>query len=1122
MKILNRLYIHNWHKIKKQMIPFAMMNFMTGKNTAGKSTIIDALQFIFLGDKSGHYFNRAANEKSVRTLKSYLFSQSGYSDEKLDYVYDRENKTFNTYLLAEFYNQKTKKYFTIGAVFDCYKGLDFNMNYVIFEGGIPDHEFIIESKTLNTSGLKAHFQSFYPKNSWVMTESLGNYKENMLKMFGPIKSNFFKLFQKSVPFSPIMNIKQFLTEYVSDIQEKIEVEYLRDNIRHYKKLERELIKTKKKIKFLEEIEDLYRIFNDLREKEYLEQYIINRSDYEKKEAAIDKNIIVTNDARKAIEVSSNRVAYLDEENKNLYVRERQLIEENSAKNNYWENLQLMLNDAEKEMNSGTHAITKVEQIIGGTIQKWIILLREIESLQSFESLSSMKESLGLLNEAYIDIPWDFNYEILIQVKSSMRKVLEELRYKIHNNNSLINTIKDEEQEIRKQLNFLRKGIHAYPNPKIELLKSLIKKELESKYEKPIDVYVFCELIEISNVKWKDAIEGYLNHQKFYLIVNPEYFTEAIKIYDHVKFEHQIYNIGIVDIEKILEKNPEAVKGSLAEEVLTEHTYARAFANYLLGKVMKVERVEQLRKYSRAITPSCMLYQGYVVRQINPNLYKTPYIGRNSIVIRIQQCEGNLLKIQSDLANLNKSQETWIRLSDREPLSDNDISSLLGDDQNKGYVATGNEFEEREQNYFLVKSKIEKFDSSSIEKYQEELKHLSVQIKKNNDSITSENVNIAVKEEKIKRLGLETAELLTEIDDDKKALQEYHGEEWIQQVGDKEYKALKLKFGTPYKIKDTYIKNNYNTLIEKEKAFQAVVGKRREYMDENKGCSLDLFSKSNDGWKNELCELNNSSLVNYQEEIQDAKKKALQIFQEDFINKLKSNIEAIQEQINDLNRAIQNAPFGRSKYYFEVKPSKQYKAYYEMIMDEMLMEGYSLFSEDFNNRHGEVVEDLFQRIMETGEDSFSIEQLQKLEENLALFMDCRTYLDFDLIEKEGKNESRLSKDIGSKSGGETQTPFYIAVLASFLQTYKVNSIAYNNTPRLIVFDEAFSKMDHQRISEAIKLVRKMGLQLIISAPTEKIAEISPLVDRNLIVVRVNGQTVVRGFDPKELTEGEEDK
>ncbi|NLT96385.1 MAG: hypothetical protein GXW85_12810, partial [Clostridia bacterium] len=95
-------------------------------------------------------------------------------------------------------------------------------------------------------------------------------------------------------------------------------------------------------------------------------------------------------------------------------------------------------------------------------------------------------------------------------------------------------------------------------------------------------------------------------------------------------------------------------------------------------------------------------------------------------------------------------------------------------------------------------------------------------------------------------------------------------------------------------------------------------------------------------------------------------------------------------------------------------------------------------------------------------------------------------------------------------------FYISVLASFAQLYRIKQKA-NNTARIIVFDEAYSKMDHQRIKESINLIRKLGLQVILSAPTEKIGDIAPLVDRNLCVTRIKNETVVKAFDSKELKE-----
>ena len=128
--------------------------------------------------------------------------------------------------------------------------------------------------------------------------------------------------------------------------------------------------------------------------------------------------------------------------------------------------------------------------------------------------------------------------------------------------------------------------------------------------------------------------------------------------------------------------------------------------------------------------------------------------------------------------------------------------------------------------------------------------------------------------------------------------------------------------------------------------------------------------------------------------------------------------------------------------------------------------------------------------------------------------------FDIEDKNKDDEvQRLSRTIDKKSGGETQTPFYIAVLASFAQMYHIGKGRNRSekTPRLIIFDEAFSKMDGDRIEKSILLLRKIGFQVILSTPTEKAADIAPLVDRTIVVLRSGRRSQVTCFDKEGLGE-----
>lgn len=72
MKKLKKILLINWLYFSKQLIEVEYINFLTGKNGAGKSTVIDALQIVLLGETNARNFNQAANEKSQRTLDGYL------------------------------------------------------------------------------------------------------------------------------------------------------------------------------------------------------------------------------------------------------------------------------------------------------------------------------------------------------------------------------------------------------------------------------------------------------------------------------------------------------------------------------------------------------------------------------------------------------------------------------------------------------------------------------------------------------------------------------------------------------------------------------------------------------------------------------------------------------------------------------------------------------------------------------------------------------------------------------------------------------------------------------------------------------------------------------------------
>ena len=128
--------------------------------------------------------------------------------------------------------------------------------------------------------------------------------------------------------------------------------------------------------------------------------------------------------------------------------------------------------------------------------------------------------------------------------------------------------------------------------------------------------------------------------------------------------------------------------------------------------------------------------------------------------------------------------------------------------------------------------------------------------------------------------------------------------------------------------------------------------------------------------------------------------------------------------------------------------------------------------------------------------------------LSDYVDYRTYLDYDIkvtntVSGQQASLSRVSRD---SSGGENQAPFYVAICASLLQIYQKSE----NSIRLVLLDEAFSKMTSDRIRPMMELFRRMQLQVLLISTVEKSTAIQPYCDITYSIVRHGDVNAIAPF------------
>ena len=192
------------------------------------------------------------------------------------------------------------------------------------------------------------------------------------------------------------------------------------------------------------------------------------------------------------------------------------------------------------------------------------------------------------------------------------------------------------------------------------------------------------------------------------------------------------------------------------------------------------------------------------------------------------------------------------------------------------------------------------------------------------------------EERVKR----EAQILKEQTAVYQELGEASGELYV--TWDKEYESRRRQRSAAG-FRDNYqrVRKANQTVIDRE------LSGMKEYMmayktahDFGAAATLEGYPE----FEAEYVKLKDSELLKYEEKVESARQAAEEEFREQFLSKLQENMKTAQNEFKELNRALKDIHFSSERYEFLYLPSKRYRQYYEMIMDDFnILGGESLFN-----------------------------------------------------------------------------------------------------------------------------------------------------------------------------------
>lgn len=1103
---LSRILLNNWHYISRKTLTFNQeINFFTGHSGSGKSTVIDAMQILLYANTDGRgFFNKAAADDSDRNLIEYLRGMVNIGENN-DFSYLR-NQNFSTTIVLELKRTDTGECQCIGIVFDVETATnEISRKFFWHKGPLWENGYRTGSRTMTTQEVSAYLQTLYAKEDYFSTSHNERFRRQLYDVYlGGLDSEKFPLlFKRAIPFRMNIKLEDFVKEYIC-MEQDIHIENMQESVMQYGRMRKKIEDTGVEIACLKEMREK---FSDVREKEDAireNTYLFRKMeilDYQTRiQALTDKSGL----AREDLSRQEEQKAALERQMEDLTLQGNELLRRISSTG--YEDLKNQLDSARELLSHLSKSAARWSQT-GERLKGWID--EEATSNQTIWDIEEFEKNT-------------IDEEKLNRLKRSIAEMGQETEETQKEAEGILRDIRKKERQISEELVQLKAGNKAYPKY-LERARSMIQQRLLEETGKAVEVHVLADLLDVRNETWRNAVEGYLGNNKLSLVVAPAYAEAAMAVYGELD-KTEYFNVAVLDTEKVGQNSYEVVKDGLAEEITVREAYLQPYIDLILGKVVKCRNLEELRRCRIGVTPDCILYHTFRLQHMNPDNYtKFAYIGKDSVRRRIRLLEKNLAAMEEE----KKPQEQVIKEC-RRILSMEDLSEDTG-----VYLEWQQDMEtlkEKEKEIRQLELKLEKLKAQDVEEWVKE-REATLQLcerKRAEQStviVLISNINSDIQRFRSESLQLQEELVSKEREFEPEEELESKVKEILESKGNYRYDRLKNEFfGECRKAEEA-----------RDQAFQILVGARGDYARKYPNRNFSLTAKDNDEYERLLEIMECGSLEEYKKMAAEQAKSAVLHFKDDFMFKIRSAIRDALLRKDELNRIISKLDFGKDKYQFVIGRNKGPDGrYYDMFMDDSLEVNpahltdslnnqMNLFTMEHESQYGEIINDLINIFIPP--ENATAEQMEEAKRNMDKYADYRTYLSFDMQQiiqnADEVIKIRLSKMIKKNSGGEGQNPLYVALLASFAQAYRINlspKIQRNPTLRLVVLDEAFSKMDAEKVASCIELIRGLGFQAIISATNDKIQNYVENVNKTFVFANPNKKSIsIQEFERESFPE-----
>lgn len=1084
-KLFRRMLINNWGGISHKVLEFhEYVNLFSGKSGSGKSTVMDAIQVLLYGSVAATFLNKAADDaKNRRSVLSYL------RGAQKDGTSNRENVDFCSQIVLEIEDTGSRLTTCIGAVFEVGRQDQDLKRYHFFShsGKLPEDGYLTENGTPYTTAqikklIEARSRSEENRGR-IDVNRMYPSKEAYLNtvyedIFGYIEPNRLMTMEKSaIALRMADGTGQFIRDYMFPRSQEDTVSTISRQLGAYREIKERVDDLEHRIDLLNKVQEENRRLSQVRADKLRTEGILRILE---------------------IESCKIRLEAKEEDLKGVTARISELEEKHAAFDAGRKEMTNELIEVKAKLEASDYGAKKKEMeelqttigLLEGNSRQWRAVLNGLKEWMEDEDISGYVSNPTL--QCIEDIlHGEMSIPALEKLKRGIENALEMIEDELGELKDSIRVTKkvlDEKKEMAEDLKNDRKPYRK----ELKSARAQLQSELSSQYGRTIHVEIFADLFDITDEKWKNAVEGRLGRIKRSLITEPQYALDAAKIFRRMK-RKEYEEIDLINTAAIKRDAPSAESGTLYDAVKAAELYVDMCLKRYLGRIFKCETVEELHQVRDGVTPDCYSYSNYIFRHLREDDYN------RYACIGTKVSKAKLKELEDEIYELEKRQIADIQL--QTTLSRAQKFERLNQDPEQLLLLSGasGELELYFEKQELLRQELRKLEDGT----------LAAGLKEQQAGLEQELTKLNAVMEQITKEQIGREGDCRAI---RKDLEGFQEKLRILEEGFVVNEALlaEVRENLEKQAENTYRRKQNERLSElagqEEQAADQRVIARNKFNRDYPAYGFTGVERENDAYDKVLEELKRDFEPKYKEEFEKQYQQVYYSLRENVIATIHGEIKAAYRHKREINRMLSRIRFSDSTYQIDILPAENENGqFYEMltaseldskVLDNGGFEGQlSLGEDEFYQKYERQIQRLTEKFMPPREDEGEKRSFHKQE--MEKYADYRNYLTFGMYERVEDEQGNIKKNAvdemaGRDSGGEGQNPKYVALLAGFAMLYMQQSNR-DSKIRLVLLDEAFSKMDKERSEVCLRYARELELQMIVCVPDERLQSLIRNVD-----------------------------